>query len=393
MEFYAIITRMISRHIKQSVLTKLKHFPAVALLGPRQTGKTTLAHKIAGKKGLYLDLELPSDLYKLSDPEQYLKQHKDKLVVIDEIQRAPELFQSLRALIDQGRRSRLKNGRFLLLGSASLDLLKQSGESLAGRISYEELCPFNPLELPKKDLNKLWVRGGFPESFLAKNELQSLSWRHAFIKTYLEHDIPQLGPRIPAETLRRFWTMLAHCQGTLFNAAKLASALSVDGKTIARYLDLMVDLLLVRKLEPFHANVGKRLVKSPKIIIRDSGLTHSLLGIDSLEDLAGNPIAGFSWEAFVIESLLRILPDTVERGFYRTSAGAEVDLVLKFPNSNIWFIEIKRGLVPKLERGFHHASADLKPERSFIVYGGQERYPVSDKVEAISLVDMMKELL
>ncbi len=250
---------------------RLRHLPAVALLGPRQVGKTTLAHAIAeGRRSVYLDLESPLDREKLADPVFYLSGHENDLVILDEVQRMPELFATLRGLIDQGRRRGKRSERFLILGSASMDLLRQS-ETLAGRIAYIELGPLDVLETPTERRNRLWVRGGFPESFLAENDSQSLLWRQDFIRTYLERDIPQLGPRIPAATLQRFWTMLAHVQGGLFNAAQLARGLAVDGKTIARYLDLLVDLMLVRRLQPYQTNLGKRLVKSPKVYVRDSG--------------------------------------------------------------------------------------------------------------------------
>ena len=273
---------MIERRILRTVLDRLGQFPAVALLGPRQAGKTTLAESIAarslaGSETVYLDLEAPADRARLADPAHYLAAHEDKLVILDEIQRAPELFQTLRGLIDSGRRRDRRAGRFLLLGSASIDLLRQSGETLAGRIAYVELGPLDILEAGEAEGEKLWIRGGFPDSFLAGSDEASAVWRENFIRTYLERDIPQLGPRIPAETLRRFWTMLAHAQGGLHNAAQFARGLAVDGKTVARYLDLMVDLLLVRRLPPYHANIRKRLVKSPKVYVRDSGIVHALL--------------------------------------------------------------------------------------------------------------------
>ncbi len=318
----------------------------MALLGPRQAGKTTLAEHIAEERpNVYLDLEDPADREKLADAALYLSGDEDKLVILDEVQRMPELFQTLRGLIDKGRARNLRAGRFLLLGSASIDLLKQTGESLAGRITYVELGPFNVLEVEGDAREKLWTRGGFPDSFLAESDEASTIWRENFIRTYLERDIPQLGPRVPAETLRRFWTMLAHIQGGTLNAAQLARGLGVDGKTVARYFDLLVDLLVVRRLPPLHANVGKRLVKSPKVYVRDSGIVHTLLGLDDRDAVLGHPVAGGSWEGFVIENLLGSAPERVKASFYRTSAGAEIDLVLEMLGGKLWTVEIKRGLV------------------------------------------------
>ncbi|MGL6160865.1 ATP-binding protein [Microbulbifer sp.] len=380
---------MIPRHKQQLLTQRLDQFPAVALLGPRQAGKTTLAEQIAeGRPSLYLDLESPRDRDKLTDPELYLSAHEDKLVILDEVQRMPELFQALRGLIDRGRRRGLRSGRFLLLGSASMNLLRQSGESLAGRIAYVELEPLSLREVPAESVGKLWLRGGFPDSFLARDDDASAIWRENFIRTYLERDIPMLGPRIPAETLRRFWTMLAHGQGGLFNAAQLARGLGVDGKTAARYLDLLVDLLLVRRLQPMHANVSKRLIKSPKVYVRDSGLVHALLGLDSREAVLGHPVAGGSWEGFVLENLLTAAPERSEAYFYRTAAGAEIDLLLKLPGGHLWAVEIKRGLSPRPERGFHQARADLQPQRSFVAYSGEERYPLAPDVEAIGVREL-----
>ena len=287
---------MISRRSGAQLKSLLEENPAVALLGPRQVGKTTLALELAQDvDSVYLDLESPSDRARLSDAELYLSDHEDRLVILDEVHRVPDLFQSLRGLIDRGRRRGRRSGRFLLLGSASMDLLRQSGETLAGRIAYLELSPFDVLEVGAEDHDALWVRGGFPDSFLARDDTRSLSWRENFIRTYLERDVPQLGPRIPAETLRRFWVMLAHTQGGLLNAASLARGIGVSGKTIHRYLDLMVDLLLVRRLPSWQKNVGKRLVKSPKTYIRDSGIAHALLGLGSKEELLGHPVVGPSW--------------------------------------------------------------------------------------------------
>lgn len=377
---------MIKRRINQELLAAIGENPAVVLMGPRQVGKTTLARAVgATRPSLYLDLESVSDRAKLADPERYLAEHEDELVILDEVHRAPELFQSLRGLIDRGRRRGKRAGRFLLLGSASMDLLKQSGESLAGRIAYLELSPFDALEIEAAQIDRLWLRGGFPPSFLAASDTASFKWRQDFIRTYLERDIPQLGPRVPAETLRRFWTMLAHTQSSLLNAATLARGLGVDGKTIARYLDLLVDLLLVRRLQPSHSNVGKRLVRSPKVLVRDAGLVHALLGLTSREQLLGHPIVGHSWEGFVTETLLELASGGTEASFYRTSAGAEIDLVLSLPGGELWAVEIKRSSALTVEKGFHFACADLKPTRQFIVYPGEERFPLAAKTEAIGL--------
>jgi len=383
------IARMIERHLTPRLKEALSDSPAVAVLGPRQSGKTTLALEVGKQMGaLYLDLESEADRAKLAQPELYLADHSDRLVILDEVHRAPGLFPVLRGLIDRGRRAGRRSGQFLLLGSASLDLLKQSGETLAGRIAYLELGPLSALETRHLPLDDLWVRGGFPESLLARDEARSLRWRQDFIRTYLERDIPQFGPRIAAETLRRYWTMLAHHQGGLLNTAQFARNLGVDGKTAASYLDLLVDLLLLRRLSPWHTNLGKRLVKSPKVFVRDSGLVHALLGIPDRNTLLSHPVLGQSWECFVIENLIAAAPDAVEPHFYRTSGGAEVDLLLVWPDNTLWAIEIKRSLTPKLERGFHAACIDLKPERKFVVYPGNERYRIREDVEAIPLWEL-----
>jgi predicted AAA+ superfamily ATPase len=357
-------------------------------------GKSTLAQSIAQevsgrtRQPDYLDLENLADQAKLEDAGAFLRARFDRLVVIDEVQRAPGLFQVLRGVIDDNIRAGRETGQFLLLGSASIELLKQSSESLAGRIAYLELGPIDVTEVSSAQAEALWVRGGFPRSFLAKSDEASASWREAFITTYLERDIPQLGPRIPATTLRRFWTMLAHRQGALLNAAELARALAVDGKTVAKYLDLMVDLLMVRRLQPLHANVGKRLTKSPKTYVRDSGLVHSLLRLDTLDDVLGHPVAGGSWEGHVIETLISVAPPRTDASFYRTSAGAELDLVLDMPGGERWAIEIKRSSAPKIEKGFHAAMEDVRPSRAYIVYGGHERYAKGNGVEAIGLREL-----
>ena len=383
---------MIERHASRSLRKALGRQAAVALIGPRQVGKTTLALDIAGESGaLYLDLEAGAERAKLADPALFLGSYEDRLVILDEVHRVPELFSELRGLIDRGRRRGRRTGRFLILGSASIDLLRQSGESLAGRIEYVELSPLGVLEAGVGDDSPipLWVRGGFPDSFLARDDDDSLAFRRNFIRTYLERDVQQFGWQIPAETLERLWTMLAHGQGTLLNASKLASGLSVSARTVTGYIDLLADLLLVRRLRPFHANVRKRLVKSPKVYVRDSGIVHALLGIMDYNSLAGHPVVGASWEGFVIENLLSVAPAGTRASFYRTSAGAEIDLVLELPGSRApWAIEIKRGPGGALGRGFRNAVGDIRPERSFVVTAGTDRYPVAENVEAIGLREM-----
>ena len=394
---------MIPRLLGARLEDYLRIFPAVALLGPRQVGKTTLARAFAETSGgprgqgsrpagLYLDLENPADQERLADARGYLGAQRGRLVVLDEIHRAPGLFQVLRGIIDERIREGEAAGQLLLLGSASMDLLRQSGESLAGRIGYLELSPLDVRELNEREQGRLWSRGGFPRSFLAPDDAASVLWRESFIQTYLERDIPALGPRVPSRTLRRFWTMLAHGQGSLWNAAAFARSLAVDGKTVARYVDLLADLLLVRRLPPFHANVRKRLVKSPKVYVRDSGIVHTLLRLDAAEDVLGHPIAGASWEGFAIETLLRAAPERTRASFYRTATGVEIDLVLELPGNRTWAVEIKRGLAPAVGRGFRAALADVNPERAFLVHGGEDRYPKGEGVEAIGLRAMAEEL-
>jgi predicted AAA+ superfamily ATPase len=382
---------MIERHTQTEVIRQLELAPAVVLLGPRQVGKTTLAQRIAtSRPSIYLDLESEADRNKLAEPELYLQSHLDKLVVLDEVHRHPGLFTQLRGLIDRARQGGRRSGLYLLLGSASLDLLRQSGESLAGRIAYLELGPLDIGETADPD--RLWLRGGFPDSYTAATDQVSFNWRSNFIRSYLERDIPMFGPRVPAETLRRFWTMLAHLQGGLLNAAMLARGLGVDNKTIARYLDLLVDLLLLRRLPAWHGNTGKRLTRSPKIYLRDSGLVHALLNIGNQETLLGHPVQGASWEGMVIESLLAAAPADTQASFYRSSGGAEVDLVLEFPGRETWAIEIKRSINPGVSRGFHSACEDLQPARRILVYPGQERYPAGGGVEVIGFADLAAEL-
>jgi predicted AAA+ superfamily ATPase len=385
---------VIARAIRINLETALARQAAVALIGPRQVGKTTLAHAVAdGRPSLYLDLESSMDRAKLAEPELFLARHEDKFVILDEIHRVPELFSTLRGIIDKGRREGRRTGRFLLLGSAAIDLMRQS-ETLAGRIAYVDMGPLHVLETGPTSIDDLWLRGGFPDSYLAADDAQSLALRRDFIRTYLERDVPMFGPRIPAETLERLWTMLAHSQASLQNAAKLASGIGVSAPTVTSYLGLLVDLLLVRRLPPYQRNVGKRLVKSPKTYVRDSGLLHALLGIRDLDALFGHPVIGASWEGFVIENLLAVAPPGTKAGFYRTAAGAEIDLVLELgARHGVWAIEIKRSASSGLQKGNHHALADIAPSRSFYVHGGSDRFPMTPTMEAISLPELAAELV
>lgn len=365
----------------------------MVLLGPRQVGKTTLAQDIASTRdAVYLDMERAGDRQVLAEPDLYLDEQIGRLVIIDEVQLMPGLFGALRGQIDARRRKGFRTGQFLLLGSASDTLLRQTAESLAGRVRYIELQPFDLTEVGAETESVLWQRGGFPDSFLARTDRASRTWRDDFIRTYLERDIPALGLRIPATTLRRFWTMLAHSQGGLLNAARLAAGLGISGQSVARYLDLLVDLMLVRRLPPWHANAGKRLVKSPKIYVRDSGLTHALLGIDRLEGLLGHPVVGGSWEGFCIENLIAAAPEGTEASFYRSGAGAELDLILTLPGGVIRAIEIKRTTTPKVSRGFHIAAEDIGAAERMLVYAGDHDAPLPGGGRAMPLAAAMARL-
>lgn len=384
---------MLERHILASLREDLAHNPAVAVLGPRQAGKTTVALALArGADHLYLDLESELDRAKLASPELYLSERTDRLVVLDEVHRVPGLFPILRGLIDSARRKGRRSGLYLLLGSASLELLQQAGESLAGRVAYREFTPLNALEIPAADHTRLWLRGGFPESYLGRTAAASLRWRQDFIRTYVEREIPLLGGRVGPDALRRLWGMLAHQQGALVNASVLGRSLAADTRTINRYLDLLVEMFLVRRLEPWHANLGKRLTKSPKLYVRDSGLLHALLGLPDDEALLGHPAVGASWEGFVIENLITAAGQEASAHFYRTAAGAEIDLLLHWPGGESWAIEVKRGLAPKVERGFHTACEDLQPARKLVVYPGEETFPLGHGVQAIALATLCEEL-
>lgn len=391
---------MIERRLEAEIHERLQNSPAVALLGPRQVGKTTLAFALSKHlPSVYLDLENRTDLAKVQDIEAFHRANRDKLIILDEVQRLPEVFAPIRGLIDAERRKGNHSGQFLFLGSASIDLLRQSGESLAGRISYIELFPIDALEyLQAPDdldrLNALWLRGGFPESLLARDDANSLRWRQDFIRTYLERDVPQLGPRVPAETLERLWMMLAHAQGTNLNASKLAGALDVSNVTIGRYVDLLVALLLVRKLPPYTRNIKKRLVKSPRVYVRDSGITHALLNIGSYNDLLGHPVAGKSWEGFVIENIMAVLPPGAQAFYYRTAGGAEIDLVLEFSGHprRVYAIEIKRSAAAGVKKGFHEACADIGATHRFVVHGQGDGFETGEGICVVPLGSFLETL-
>ena len=386
---------LISRVVASDIADALQRQAAAAMIGPRQVGKTTLALEIGrARDALYLDLEDRDDRNRLSQPTLFLDNAEDRLVILDEIHRMPDIFATLRGVIDRGRRKGKGLGRFLILGSASIDLLRQSSETLAGRIAYIDMAPFSALEVEdaRSARERLWLRGGFPQSYLASSDQNSLALRRDFIRTYLERDVALFGPRIPATTLERLWTMLAHRQGTTLNVSALARALELSAQSVTRYIDLLCDLLLVRRLPPLRANVGKRLVKAPKVYVRDSGLVHALLGIASLEQLAGHPVVGESWEGYVIETLLSVLPPLAQPHFYRTSAGAEVDLVIDHPEGERWAIAIKRSLSAKVRRGFHLACSDIQPTRAFVVHAGEDRYPVAQGMEGIGVRELAQAL-
>ncbi len=390
---------VIGRLIDERLPTLLGQFPAVALLGPRQSGKTTVAlghEERLGERAVYVDLERPADRAKLSDPEIFFGQHAQQLVILDAIHRLPDLFQTLRGVIDRNRWAGRTANQFLLLGSASIDLMRQSSESLAGRIAYLELTPFLELEVAATGasaMNTLWLRGGFPRSFLADSNRESYEWRIAFIRTYLERDVPALGPRIPAETLRRLWQMLAHSQGQLLNAAQLAAGLGISSQTVFRYLDVLVDLLLVRRLHPWVSNVKKRLTRSPKVYVRDSGLVHALLGIRSLDDVLGHPIAGPSWEGMAVENLLGCLSQVVPATFYRTAAGAEIDLVVDAGAGEVWAIEMKRSLAkPAPKPGFYIGCEDVRATHRVVVYPGEDTFAIGRDTIVMSLAEAMRRL-
>lgn len=389
---------MIERFQTPALLRALAEFPAVALLGPRQVGKTTLARELvqrAGKPATYLDLELDSDRAKLDEAELYLRPQAGRLTILDEVQRRPELFPLLRALIDVRIRAGERAGHFLVLGSASVELLRQSSESLAGRIATFELRPLALREVANTSadfVERLWLRGGFPLSYLAADDRASWDWSGAFLATYLERDVPQLGPRLPAELMRRFLALLAHGQGDALNMAKLATNLGVSGQSVRRYVDLFTDLFLVRQLEPWTGDSKKRLVRVPKVYVRDCGLTHRLAGVRDMDTLLGHPLVGRSWEGFAIEQLLAPLGSDWRASYYRTSAGAEIDLVLEGPARRVIAIEIRRTSTPSASKGFLLGCEDIgATERYFVVPSGETR-PLRPGVEVIALAELARVL-
>jgi hypothetical protein len=389
------ISMMINRHLLSTLTTRLQESPAVVLLGPRQVGKTTLALQLADQwpgGSTYLDLERPADRLRLDDADAFLRAQGSKLVILDEIHRLPGVFEVLRGIIDERRRAGQGFGHFLLLGSASLDLMQQSSETLAGRVAYVDLGPLQALEWAPHNLDTLWLRGGFPQSLLAANDASSLRWREDFVRSYLQRDVPMFAPRLPAETVGRLWTMLAHQQGALLQQSRLASALGVSSPTLDRYIDLLVDLQLVRRLRPWSGNTGKRLVKSPKVYVRDSGLVHALLGLETLHDLAGHPVCGMSYEGFCIDNLLAAAGHQFTAYTYRTHAGAEIDLLLERGAKPWMAIEIKRSTAPSLSKGFEIACDDLGITQRHVVYPGTDSFPMRYGTQAIGLVELMRRL-
>ncbi len=383
----------IQRIITADIERKLENMPGVVILGPRQCGKSTLAKAIISEIGgaVYLDLERPSDVSKLRDPEAFFSLNSDQLICLDEIQRVPELFPVLRSVIDENRR----NGQFIILGSASPDLMKQSSETLAGRISYFELTPFVLKEVSEDDhskaLRRLWLRGGFPRSYLAPNEKESFEWRLDFIRTFLERDIPQLGFRTPAKTLERFWRICAHLHGQLLNSSKLGESMGVSHHTVRSYIDMLEQSFVLRVLRPYESNLKKRLIKSPKVYIRDSGILHALLGIGNHNDLLGHPVYGPSWEGLVMENILSLLPNW-KASFYRTSSGSEIDLILEKGNKRV-AVECKGSTSPNLSQGFWNAVSELKFKEVWVVAPVKEAYPIEKGVMVAPLHQVIEHLV
>ena len=385
---------MLKRALLPALRDRLRSIPAVVLLGPRQVGKTTLAREVERAyrgRAVYLDLQREADRRRLSDADAYLRAQAGRLVILDEIHQVPDLFPTLRGVIDARRRAGEQAGHFLLLGSASLDLQRQAGESLAGRVSYFEMTPVRADELPRRGpgVESLWLRGGFPESLLAASDRASLRWREDFIRSYIERDVPMFAPRLPAATVGRLWRMLAHAQGTPLNKARLAASLDVSAPTVGSYLDLLEDLLLVRQLRPWSGNLGKRLVRAPKVYVRDSGVLHALLGLERSDDVLSHPTAGSSWEGFVIEQLIAAAGAHRIPLYFRTEKGAEADLVFERGGKVELVVEVKRSTAPTVSKGFRIACDDLGPRRAFVVHGGRGSWPMGGGVTAVSLLEML----
>lgn len=375
------------REIQSKLEKYLLFFPITGLIGPRQVGKTTLVKSLSRSfdQPLYLDLESSRDRAKLSDPRLFLKEYTNRLVILDEIQFVPHLFSELRGIIDEDRRP----GRFLILGSAYPQLMQQSAESLAGRIGYLELTPFRLTEINSQEQQKLWLRGGFPDSFMAPNEELSFDWRKNFIRTYIERDLPGMGLQVEAIVLEKFWRMLASFHGNVWNSENFSRSLGLTGKTVNRYLDFMQQAFIVNRLLPYSTNVKKRLVKSPKIYIRDSGLLHALQDIVSVEALTGNILLGGSWEGHVIEQVQRKCGDQFQYFFYRTHQGTECDLVLVRSGKVEAAIEIKYSSAPSLNKGLRLAMEDLQAKKGWIIIPEGDRFPLSANVTVVSLRDFL----
>ena len=386
---------MIHRSLQTKLCQRLAGTSAVALLGSRQVGKTTLAKGIQlDKPSHYLDLERPSDVAKLADPELYLSQFAGHLIILDEIQRVPDLFPVLRSLIDERRQAGERSAQFLLLGSASPELLQQSAETLAGRISYLELTPLNLTELDQTSASRErhWFRGGYPDAYLADSDADAQQWCDDFITSYVERTLPQLGVAASPLMLHRLCSMLAHQQGSTLNISRLSGSLGIDGKTIRHYINLLEGLYLLRSIPAYSANAGKRLIKSPKTYWRDSGLLHALAGLEHTGQLLGHPLCGHSWEGYCIEQIINQLPKGTSYSHYRTRSGSELDLVLQSPSGEITAIEIKRTLSPKITRGYTESFNTLKADRGYFVIPKGEHFPLTGKTMAISLPDFLKQL-
>ena len=385
---------MIARMVEKRVEGALSRYPAVALLGARQVGKTTLARELVARHGgLYLDLEDPGDRRLLTDPVAFLGEHAGRLVVIDEIQRLPELFSSLRVAIDRNRERGHRHRQFLLLGSGSMELVRQT-QSLAGRVAHMGMGGLNALEVGggEKEVRRLWLRGGFPDAYLSASDGEAMDYLRNLSVTYLERDVQLAGHRIPSERLGRMWGMLAPNQGEPANASRRAANLEVTGRTVRHNVDVLAGLLVVRRLQPWHSNEGKRLVKAPRQYVRDSGILHSLLGIRDRRELLSAPVVGKSWEGFVVENLHSVMPDSARAWYYRTAAGAEIDLVIEFSRSEVWAVEVWLGSAPKAPRHFGRTCDDVGATKRFVVHGGDREFPLGEGVRAVPLAAMMEKV-